>query len=130
MMSVSITSIFIPECLGYCGNLHQFSQIRKLAGLKGPTRRRTSNTLVVYSITLLTLAMLNKLRCPSTSNFKPISLFEPTHTDNDKQCRSRKKPTVLGLHCLQSQGISWFSRTRVKNTYLFYLYFYKILSKI
>ena len=32
-----------------------------------------------------------------------------------KQCRSRSvKPTDLDLHCLQRQGISGFSRTRVK----------------
>ena len=26
-----------------------------------------------------------------------------------------KKPTDWDLHCLQRQGISWFSKTRVKN---------------
>ena len=42
---------------------------------------------------------------------------------SDKQCRSRsvgfyqlasQRPTDLDLHCLQRQGISGFSRTRVK----------------
>ena len=33
---------------------------------------------------------------------------------HDKQCRSRS----VGLHCLQRQGISGFSRTRVKSNEL------------
>ena len=38
------------------------------------------------------------------------------HILNDKLCRSEldQKPTGLDLHCLQRQGISGFSRTRVK----------------
>ena len=28
-----------------------------------------------------------------------------------------QKPTDLDLHCLQRQGMSWFSRTRVKNIF-------------
>ena len=31
-----------------------------------------------------------------------------------------KKPTDLDLHCLQKQGISGFSRTKVKSEYIFY----------
>ena len=38
---------------------------------------------------------------------------------NGKQCRSRsvQKPTDLDLHCLQRQGISGFSRTRVNEPF-------------
>ena len=42
------------------------------------------------------------------------------HILNAKQCRSRSihKPSDLDLHCLQRQGISGFSRTRVKNCWV------------
>ena len=44
---------------------------------------------------------------------------------NDKQCRSRSagffRATDLDLHCLQRQGISGFSRTRVKCVFFSYV---------
>ena len=42
-----------------------------------------------------------------------MSIFEGYGAFNDKQSVSLQKPTDLDLHCLQRQGISGFSRTRV-----------------
>ena len=47
------------------------------------------------------------------------------HILNDKMCRFQiswllQKPTDLDLHCLHRQGISRFSRTRVKLHYFFF----------
>ena len=65
---------------------------------------------------------------PPTSNFQPIKLFDrdccykfiylfANSADPDQLASSEanlKKPTYLDLHCLKRQGISRFSRTRVK----------------
>ena len=71
---------------------------------------------------ILTLVLLNKLRCPTISNFHPIRLL-------DQNCRYKftylkanradpdqlaSKPTDLDLHFLQRQDISGFSRAKVK----------------
>ena len=52
-----------------------------------------------------------------TSNFQPIRLLDPGcwYKNIEWQCRSRsvQKPADLDLHCLQRQGMSGFSRTRV-----------------
>ena len=66
--------------------------------------------------------MLNKLRCHTHFLFSAIQitwcrLLIQIHILNDKQCRSKSvglKPTDLDLHCFQRQGISGFSRTRIK----------------
>ena len=68
----------------------------------------------------LTLVMLNKLRCYahfsfSTNQFTWLGLMQ-IQILNGKQCRSRSVGfwrTYLDLHCLQRQGISGLSRTRV-----------------
>ena len=75
----------------------------------------------LYLEELLTLVMLNKDATP-TSTFQPIRLLDPgcwykftdwmTNSADPDQLAS--KPTDLDLHCLQRQGISGFSRTRVK----------------
>ena len=71
----------------------------------------------------LTLVLLNKDATP-TSNFQPIRLLDPdfcnkftylmTNSADPDQLASSQKPTDLDLHSLQRQGISEFSRTRVK----------------
>ena len=80
----------------------------------------TSRVTEIYTKNLyLTLVLLNKLRChvEPTSNFQPIRLLDldccydftylMTNSANPDQLASSD------LHCLQSQGISRFSRTRV-----------------
>ena len=71
----------------------------------------------------LTLVRLNKLTSMPTSNFQPIRLLEQvcwykfTYLMTTVQIQFSwllKKPADLDLHCLQSQGISGFSRTRIK----------------
>ena len=60
-------------------------------------------------------------------NFKPIRLLDlgclyiftylmTNSVDPDQLASSEANLTDLDLHCLQRQGISRFSRTRVKNT--------------
>ena len=70
---------------------------------------------------LLTLVLLNKLRshtyfCQSDYLIKVVD--EDSHTEwqivQILISWLLQKPTDLDLHCLQRQGISWFSRTRVK----------------
>ena len=80
----------------------------------------------------LTLVMLKKLRCHTHSNFQPIRLLDPdccykfeylmaNSADPDQLASS----TDLDLHCLQRQGISGFSRTRVKTlTRIFWIICY------
>ena len=75
---------------------------------------------------ILTLVLLNKLRSHahfwfSANQITWFWILIQIHILNDKQCRSRsvgffRSPTDLDLHCLQRQGISGFSRTRVKQS--------------
>ena len=67
---------------------------------------KISSDYIVFVTHVLTLVLLNKLDATPSSNFQPIRLL------NGKQCRSR---TDLDLHCLQRQGLSGFSRTRVNH---------------
>ena len=74
---------------------------------------------------ILTFGLLNKL----SSDFQPIRLLDPECCykftclmANSADQDLLKKPTDLDLHCLQRQGISGFSRTRVnKKPFGFYL---------
>ena len=72
---------------------------------------------------ILTLAMLNKLRCHTNLIFSQSDcLFQIVAISSHTEWQTvqiqiswlLKKPTDLDLHCLQRQGISGFSRTRVK----------------
>ena len=65
-----------------------------------------------------------KILTPATFICQPIRLLDPgcwykfiywmTNSADPDQLASLKKPTDLDLHCLQRQGISGFSMTRVK----------------
>ena len=69
---------------------------------------------------------------PPTSNFQPIRLLDPGYwykftnkmtnsADPDQLASSEanwSRSTLLDVHCLQRQGISRFSKTRVNNFYL------------
>ena len=69
---------------------------------------------------------------PPTSNFQPIRLLDPgcwykftnkmTNSADPDQLASSEanwsRSTLLDVHCLQRQGISRFSKTRVNNFYL------------
>ena len=54
-----------------------------------------------------------------TTDFQPIRLLDPDCSYNlmannaDPDQLASSEPTDLDLHCLQRQGISGFSRTRV-----------------
>ena len=69
-----------------------------------------------------------KMPCPllifsqSDNLIQVVDTKTNSHILNDKQCWSisvglLQKPTNLDLHCLQKQGISGFSRTRVKHNF-------------
>ena len=58
-----------------------------------------------------------------SSNFQPIQLLDPDccykftyllANSADPDQLALQKPTHLDLHCLQGQGVSGFSRTRVR----------------
>ena len=56
-----------------------------------------------------------------TSTFQPIRLLDPDYGYKvtclmANSADPDQKPTDLDLHCLQKQGISGFSRTRVIST--------------
>ena len=56
---------------------------------------------------MLTLVLLNKMP-------DPLLIF----SQSDYLIQVVEKPTDLGLHCLQRQGISRLCRTRVKESFL------------
>ena len=58
--------------------------------------------------------MLNKLRCHT--RFQPVRFLDPDFRDKFACLMANSaEPTDLDQHCLQRQGISGFSRTRVKS---------------
>ena len=67
-------------------------------------------------IFMLTLSCWINLDATSTSNFKPIRFLDLNfcYKFTYLMANDLQKPTDLDLHCLQRQGISRFSRTRVK----------------
>ena len=79
--------------------------------------------LVQQFFFILTLVLLNKLRCQATSNFQPVRLLDPdccykfaylmaNSADPDQLASSEANLSVSTLFA--KHGISGFSRTRVK----------------
>ena len=93
------------------------------------SQRPIPPTLLKYLPGLLTLVMLNKLRCilpyPLLIVSQSDSLIQIVDINSHTEWQTvqiqiswlLQKPDDLDLHCLQSQGISEFSRTRVNSRY-------------
>ena len=85
--------------------------------IAGARKKASSKFLPNLHMQVLILVMLNKLRC------HPLLIFShyltQIHARNDKQCRSRSfgffRSKLIWIYTVcKKQGISGFSRTRVK----------------
>ena len=86
-------------------------------------RNHFQASLLASASTMIILVLLNKLRYHPTSNFQPIRLLDLDYCYKFTYLMANSAdpdqlPTDLDLHCLQRQGISGFSRTRVKSLHL------------